>query len=133
MTMNASRPSGAVNHPVVRRIQEWNEAITTNQVADIARYMTKDWVLVDPVGGIVPRHRFLQAVASEQLVHHVMTHDILRISDYGTVVVETSRGHNTGTYLGEPMEAHEWVTSVWVRKNEAWRCSLTHLSPIASR
>ena len=132
MTASARRPPAALDHPVGRRIQEWNEAIATNQVTDIAEYMTQDWVLVDPAGGLVPRDRFLGAVSSGQLVHHAMTHDVLRISDYGTVVVETSRGYSSGAYRGEPMEADEWVTCVWVHENGQWRCSLTQLSPITA-
>jgi hypothetical protein len=62
-----------------------------------------------------------------------MTHEIVRLRDHGDVVIETSRGHHTGSFQGASFEANEWVTSVWVRDRKTWRCSLTHLSPISSR
>jgi len=54
---------------------------------------------------------------------------VTRAKRYGDIAVVTGRNQNTGTYQGEAMAADEWVTDVFVRSGDSWRCALTHLTP----
>ena len=75
----------------------FNKAVLTNQVDEIKKCITEDWVLVDSQGGIIPQERFFQVLKQGLLSHHTMTKEILRVKVYADVALVTGRGQNTGT------------------------------------
>lgn len=108
----------------------FNEAVVSNKVEEIKKWITEDWVLVDSQGGIILQEGFFSVLEQGLLSHSSMTKEILRVKIYGDMALVTSRGQNTGTWQGEPMEADEWVTDVYKKVNEKWLCVLTHLTPV---
>ncbi|MCC5809650.1 MAG: nuclear transport factor 2 family protein [Ectothiorhodospiraceae bacterium] len=111
--------------------QAFNQAIVSNDVAQISACISEDWVLVTPEVGPVPRERFLEAVAQGVLSHDTMTKDVDRVRVYGDVAIVTGRGRNTGKFKGQAIGADEWVTDVYVKTSGRWICVLTHLTPVA--
>lgn len=59
-----------------------------------------------------------------------MKKEVLRVKFYGDIAPVNGRAHNNGTWLGQPLEADEWVTDVYKKDNEKWFCVLTHLTPV---
>jgi ketosteroid isomerase-like protein len=108
----------------------FNAAVISNNVEEIKKCITKDWVLVDSQGGIIPQERFFNVLEQGLLSHTTMTKEVLRIKVYGDIALVTGRGQNTGTWQGQPLEADEWVTDVYKKENEKWLCVLTHLTPV---
>lgn len=108
----------------------FNEAVISNNVEEIKDCITEDWVLVDSQGGIIPQERFFSVLEQNLLSHSTMTKEILRVKVYDDIALVTSRGQNTGTWQGQPMEADEWITDVYKMENEKWLCVLTHLTPV---
>ena len=119
---------------LIRQFQQFednfNKAILTNKVDEIKKCVTKDWVLVDSQGGIIPQEGFFKVLEQGLLSHDTMTKRILRVKLYGNMALVTGRGQNTGTWQGKPMKADEWITDVYKRENEEWLCVLTHLTPV---
>jgi len=109
---------------------KFNEAVISNNVEEIKDCITEDWVLVDSQGGIIPQERFFSVLEQNLLSHSTMTKEILRVKVYGDIALVTSRGQNTGTWQGQPMEADEWITDVYKMENDKWLCVLTHLTPV---
>jgi ketosteroid isomerase-like protein len=109
--------------------EAFNRAVVSNNVAEISSCISEDWTLVTPEAGPVSRDGFLQAVERGILSHDSMTKDISRVRVYGSVAVVTGRGRNTGMFKGAPISADEWVTDVYVKTDEKWICTLTHLTP----
>ena len=110
-------------------VHRWAEAIVANDVAQIARFTTDDWVLVDKPGPIT-RDTFHAVVAGGMLRHDTMTHDVLDINRLGTdVAVVRTLSRNTGAFQGQPIEADEWTTDILVRSSDGWRCMLTQVTP----
>jgi uncharacterized protein (TIGR02246 family) len=110
-------------------VHRWAEAIVANDVEQIARFTTEDWVLVDTPGPIT-RDTFHAVVASGMLRHDTMTHDVLDIRRLGPdVAVVRTHGRNSGSFQGQPIEADEWTTDILVRSGDGWRCMLTQLTP----
>lgn len=107
----------------------FNRAVVSNKIEEIKMCVTKDWVLVDSQGGIIPQERFFDVLEQGLLSHDTMTKQILRVKIYGDVAVVTGRGQNTGSWHGHPMEAYEWITDVYKKENGSWLCVLTHLTP----
>ena len=108
----------------------FNKAVITNDINEIKKYITSEWVLVDRQGGIITQERFFSVLEQGLLSHSTMTKEILRVKIYGDIALVTGRGQNTGTWQGQPMEADEWVTDIYKKENEKWLCVLTHLTPV---
>ena len=114
----------------------FNEAVVSNNVSEIKNCITEDWVLVDSQGGIISQERFFSVLEQGLYSHSSMTKEILRVKIYGDIALITSRGQNTGTWKGQPMEADEWVTDVYKKVNDSWLCvlnSATHLTPVKNQ
>ncbi len=108
----------------------FNEAVISNRIDEIKKCITEDWILVDSQGGIIAQERFFNVLEQGLLAHFTMTKEILRVKVYGEIALVTGRGQNTGTWQGQSFEADEWVTDVYKKVNENWRCVLTHLTPL---
>lgn len=108
----------------------FNRAVVTNDIAEIKKCITSDWVLVDSQGGIIPQERFFEVLKQGLLSHSTMTKRVLRVKIYDNIALVTGRGQNTGTWQGEPMEADEWITDVYKKDGDEWLCVLTHLTPV---
>jgi ketosteroid isomerase-like protein len=108
----------------------FNKAVLTNDMNEIKKCITSDWVLVDSQGGIIPQERFFSVLEQGLLAHSTMTKEVLRVKLYGDIALVTGHGQNTGTWQGQPLEAEEWITDVYKKVNEKWLCVLTHLTPV---
>jgi len=111
----------------------FNKAVVSNNVSEIKKCISDDWVLVDAQGGIIPKERFFYVVEQGMLTHTSMSKEILRVKVYGNMAIVTGRGKNTGFFNGQPIKADEWVTDIYKKENEKWVCVLTHLTPVASK
>ena len=108
----------------------FNNAVISDNVNEIKKCVTADWVLVDSQGGIIPQEGFIQVLEKGLLSHTTMTKKVLRVKVYGDIALVTGRGQNTGTWEGKPLEADEWITDVYKKENDTWLCVLTHLTPV---
>lgn len=108
----------------------FNRAVVTNDISEIKKCITSDWVLVDSQGGIIPQEWIFEVLKQGLLSHWAMSKEVLRVKMYGGVALVTGRGQNTGTWQGEPMEADEWITDVYKKDGDEWLCVLTHLTPV---
>ena len=108
----------------------FNNAVISDNVEEIKKCVTADWVLVDSQGGIIPQEGFFQVLEKGLLSHTTMTKKVLRVKVYGDIALVTGRGQNTGTWEGKPLEADEWITDVYKKENDTWLCVLTHLTPV---
>lgn len=122
------------NEKLKRKFQQiedsFNLAVISNSVDEIKKCITDDWVLVDSQGGIIPQERFFNVLEQGLLSHSMMTKEVLRVKVYGDIALVTGRGQNTGIWLGQPIQADEWVTDVYKNENNKWLCVLTHLTPV---
>ena len=108
----------------------FNVAVISNNVDEIKKCITSDWVLVDSQGGIIPQEGFFSVLEQGLLSHKTMTKEVLRVKLYGDMALVTGRGQNTGTWQGQPLEADEWITDVYKKEADKWLCVLTHLTPV---
>jgi ketosteroid isomerase-like protein len=111
-------------------VENFNAAVISNNVDNIKKCVTADWVLVDSQGGVVPQERFFNVLEQGLLSHSTMTKHILLVKVYENIALVTGRGQNTGTWQGEPLQADEWITDVYIKENDTWLCVLTHLTPV---
>jgi ketosteroid isomerase-like protein len=111
----------------------FNKAVISNDVNEIKKCISDDWVLIDAQGGIITKEKFFYVVEQGMLKHTSMSKEILRVKVYENMAIVTGRGKNTGFFNGLPIKADEWVTDVYKQENEKWVCVLTHLTPVAAK
>lgn len=112
--------------------ERFGEAMISNDVDRIAECITDDWLLVTPEAGPVPRSRILDVVRSGRLTHSTMTKVATHAAVVGDMAWVTGRGQNTGTFNGQPIQADEYITDIYRREEDTWRCMLTHSTPVQS-
>ncbi|MFD6163759.1 nuclear transport factor 2 family protein [Oerskovia sp. NPDC060287] len=105
----------------------WGRAIVDNDADAIGRFTTDDWQIVGE-DGITSRETFLDLVRSGELTHETMSKITGSVRDLGDVAVFTGRGANSGHYRGQAFASDEWITDVFVRGADGWRCAHTHLT-----
>jgi hypothetical protein len=52
---------------------QWDKAVADNNVPEIEKFMSADWVLIGTEGRIKPRQYFIDFIKSGDLVHHKWT------------------------------------------------------------
>ena len=108
----------------------FNNAVISNDPAQIRKCITPDWVLIDAQGGIIPQDGFFKVLDQKLLSHSAMSKEILRVKVYDNIALVTGRGQNTGSWQGNSFEADEWITDVYKKEEDQWLCVLTHLTPV---
>src|SRR5688572_14156410 len=93
----------------------WDEAMVSNQVDEIEKFMSDDWVIVGTEGGITSKKSFLENIHSGILTHSRMDSEESHIKVYGDAAIVISRGTSAGKYSGQPFHFYEWSTSVFTR------------------
>ncbi|MGW4844611.1 nuclear transport factor 2 family protein [Nocardia brasiliensis] len=130
--MATTPTTGALHDRLVPLLDAWMAAIVANDAARIAEFMTDDWTMVSE-NGITSARDFLGFIASGALTHSAMQ----RVGDpviqcHGKVAVLTVRVTNTAHYQGKRFDADEWTTDVYVETAQGWRCSLSHITAVAT-
>lgn len=108
--------------------RQWDMAIAENDVNEISKFMSDDWVIVGN-DGITQKESFLKSIRDGDLVHAKMDFDDLHVKVFGNTGIVVSRGTSSGTYKGQPFSFYEWSTSTYVQNAGTWRCVVTMLTP----
>lgn len=121
--------TSSLHHEMQGILDAWAAAIVADDADRIAAFADPEWVLVTPESGPVTLGGFCQAVRSGDLSHAAMEFTVLDARRHGDVVTVRAHGTNHGTFRGEPFQADEWVTEVFVRHEDGWRCTVSALTP----
>lgn len=109
-------------------LEAWAAAIVANDAGRIDAFAEEDWALVG-TGGVMTRQGFLDLVASGQLTHEEMNFEILDLWNRGDLVVVLAHGTNRGHWQGQPFAEDEYVTEIFARHADGWRCVVSTLTP----
>jgi ketosteroid isomerase-like protein len=105
----------------------------SNDAGRIAEFMADDWVIVSD-SGVTSAERFLAVIRSGELTHSDMVSaGGSRVRVYGDTAVVTARVTSTACYQGQWLDADEWTTDVFVRRDGRWLCTLTHITAATPR
>lgn len=118
-----------MNDAVHAQLEAAERAFNMAMISNVRKCITDDWVLVTPESGPLPAKKMLDLIASGNLTHETMTKTAHHTHILGDVATATSRCQNSGRFQGAPITADEWVTDVYLRVGDRWRCVLTHLTP----
>ena len=108
--------------------KEFAQAIVKNDPEAIARFVSDDWIIIDPDGGVVNKARFLELIKSGALTHDMMESEDFRVRIYGDSAVVTAVTRTKGKFMGQEFSTQERATDVFVTGDGRWQCVLTHLT-----
>ncbi|RRS01545.1 nuclear transport factor 2 family protein [Glycomyces terrestris] len=107
----------------------FDAALVRNDADEIAGFLADDWVYVGP-DGMVTKAELTAWIASGRLAHHSMAAaGPERTLAAGDALLVTARRRSTGSWEGEPYATDEWISDLWVRSGDSWRCALTQKTP----
>jgi ketosteroid isomerase-like protein len=109
------------------------EAIVRNDLEGIGRFVTDDWIIIDPNGEIVDRARFFEVIKSGALAHDMMESEDFRVRVYGDSAVVIGVTRTKGKFMGQEFSTQERATDVFVKRDGRWQCVLTHLTRFAKK
>jgi ketosteroid isomerase-like protein len=98
--------------------EEFTEAVVKNDAKAIDQFLSDDWVIIDPDGGIVDKSRFLGVIKSGALTHEMMESDDIRVRVYGDCAVLTALTRSKGKFAGQDFTTSERATAATVIADE---------------
>src|SRR5215472_1214949 len=111
----------------------FEEAIVKNDPEAIGRFVTDEWIIIDPDGGVVDRTRFFDVIKSGALTHEMMESEDLRVRVYGDSAVVTGLTRTKGKFMGQDFSTQERATDVFVKRDGRWQCVLSHLTRLMKK
>ena len=120
--------TGEAKEELLKLEKAFAEAIVRNDLEDIGRLVTDDWIIIDPNGEIVDRERFFEIIKSGALTHDMMESEDFRVRVYGDSAVVTGVTRTKGKFMGQEFSTQERATDVFVKRDGRWQCVLTHLT-----
>src|SRR5207244_10707744 len=110
--------------------REFGEAMIRNDADAVGRFLSDDWIIIDPDGGVLDQSRCLAVIKSGAVKHGAMDSEDIRVRTYPNAATVTAVTHTWTKYLGKEFRTHERATDVFVKKNGQWQCVLTHLTTL---
>src|SRR6266496_3928460 len=95
---------------------EFARAVTDNDACAIEQFLSDDWVIVDPDGGIIDKARFLEVIKSGVLSHDSMESTEMRVRVYGEAAVVTALTSTKGKFMGQDFTSCERAADVFVKQ-----------------
>jgi len=108
--------------------EDFAKAIVSNDADAVAQFVSDDWIIIDPDGGVIDKGRFLAVMRSGALTHEAMESTDVRLRAYGDTAVVTAVTSTKGRFMGQEFTSRERATDVFVKLDGRWQCVLTHLT-----
>lgn len=118
---------------VVRVEKEFSQAIVNNDAEAVGRFLTEDWIIIDPDGGIIDRARFLDVIKSGGLTHEMMQSDDTQVRIYGNTAIVTALTSTKGKFSGQVFTTQERATDIFVKQNGQWQCALSQVTKFTKK
>jgi len=118
---------------LLRLEKELAQAVVKNDADAVGRFLSDDWIIVDPDGGIVDKPRFLGVIRSGALSHEMMESDDVRVRTYENTAVVTALTTTKGRFMGQDFTSCERATDIFVKQDDRWRCVFTQLTRLTNR
>lgn len=108
--------------------KEFGQAVIKNDADAVGRFLTDDWTIIDPDGGLIDKARFLGVIKSGALTHEQMDSDDVRIRIYGDTAIATALTRTKGKFMGQDFTTQERATDILVKKDGRWQIVFSQLT-----
>ena len=80
--------------------KDFGHAVIKNDADAVGQFLTDDWIIIDPDGGVIDKSRFLDVIKSGALTHEQMDSEDLRIRINGDTAIPTALTRTKGKFMG---------------------------------
>jgi ketosteroid isomerase-like protein len=113
--------------------KEFEKAVVSNDPDAIGKFLSDDWMIIDPDGGVIDKARFLGVIKSGMLTHELMESSDSQIRVYGDSAIVTAITKTKGKFAGQPLATEERATDFFVKRNGRWQCVFSQLTTLKKK
>jgi ketosteroid isomerase-like protein len=106
---------------ILKMEKDFGQAVIKNDADAVGQFLTDDWIIIDPDGGVIDKARFLDVIRSSALTHEQMDSDDVRIRIYGDAATATALTRTNGKFMGQDFSTQARATDVLVKKDGRWQ------------
>jgi ketosteroid isomerase-like protein len=125
--------SARMQEEILQVERDFAQAVVKNDAEAVGQFLTDDWIIIDPDGGVIDKARFLGVIKSGALTHEQMESDDVRIRIYGDTAIATALTKTKGKFMGQDFTTQERATDVLVKKNDHWRVVFSQLTRFSKK
>jgi ketosteroid isomerase-like protein len=118
---------------ILKMEKDFGQAVIKNDADAVGHFLTDDWIIIDPDGGVIDKARFLEVIKSGALTHEQMDSEDVRIRIYGDTAVATALTRTKGKFLGQDFATQERATDVLVKRDGHWRIVFSQLTRFSKK
>jgi ketosteroid isomerase-like protein len=118
---------------ILQMEKDFGQAVIKNDADAVGQFLTDDWIIIDPDGGVIDKARFLDVIKSGALTHEQMDSDDVRIRVYGDTAIATTLTRTKGKFMGQDFTTQERATDVLVKKDGHWRVVFSQLTRFSKK
>ena len=100
---------------------EYQQAVKTNNVAEMDRILADDFVLVTGDGTVYTKPDLLNEAAHKRMNYERQEDSNRTVRIWGDTAVVTALLWAKGTDRGEPFDYKVWFSDIYVRTSTGWR------------
>jgi len=113
--------------------KDFEQAVIKNDSDAVGQFLTDDWIIIDPDGGVIDKARFLSVIRSGTLTHEQMDSDDVRIRAYGDTAIATALTRTKGKFMGQDFTTQERATDVLVKRDGRWQIVFSQLTRFSKK
>jgi ketosteroid isomerase-like protein len=113
--------SARMQEEILRMEKDFGQAVIKNDADAVGQFLTDDWIIIDPDGGVIDKARFLGVLKSGALTHEQMDSDDVRIRVYADTAIARALTRTKGKFMGQDFTTQERATDVLVKKDSRWQ------------
>jgi ketosteroid isomerase-like protein len=123
----------AMQEEILRVERDFAQAVIKNDAEAVGQFLSDDWIIIDPDGGVIDKARFLGVIKSGALTHEQMDSDDVRIRIYGDTAIATALTRTKGKFMGQNFTTQERATDVLVKRDGRWRIVFSQLTRFSKK
>jgi ketosteroid isomerase-like protein len=125
--------SARMQEEILRMEKDFGQAVIKNDADAVGQFLTEDWIIIDPDGGVIDKARFLSVIKSGALTHEQMDSDDVRIRVYADTAIATALTRTKGKFMGQDFITQERATDVLVKKDGRWQIVFSQLTRFSKK
>ena len=127
-TLSCQMKSTDATKELISWEKDFEKAVVTNDAEAIGKFLSDDWAIVDPDGGIIDKARFLGVIKSGMLTHQLMESEDFQVRSYGDSAVLTALTKTKAKFAGQEIATQERASDVFVKRDGRWQCVFSQLT-----
>lgn len=133
LTLSCQMKSNDAQGELLNLEKEFEKAVVSNDPDAIGKFLSDDWMIIDPDGGVIDKARFLGVIKSGMLTHELMESSDSQIRVYGDSAIVTAITKTKGKFAGQPLATEERATDFFVKRNGRWQCVFSQLTTLKKK